>query len=228
MKKNTFVYGLLTGTLFLALTSIASAQNTPILVGILDMPAVVQQHPIIADQVPLLQDSLRKEALAMQQVQQSAKADMDKLKDSFKIGSDEYEQNLAPIRDRVRQAEAAFQEKQSSMEADMAKLQYQVLQDVRAAIEVVAAQKGIIVVLPRVKVANDSVSDEIKFIQEMTSNVVIWHRNECEITKDVLAALSQKVGTPKTKGGALGNISGGLTPNAPAAAPANPAAPIAR
>ncbi|MDO5579642.1 MAG: OmpH family outer membrane protein [Planctomycetia bacterium] len=189
----------------------AQAQQVSLLIGIVDLPSVLQKHPIIVDQVSLIQQSFQKEKLEFTRFEQDCQKRVAALAQEHKIGTPEYEAAISPIREELRQKERGFLEKQQKIQAEATKLQFKAVQDVRTAIETVAAQKGIITVLQKFKVNRKNVSEEIAALQEM-DNLVVWNRPECEITQDVIAVLAQMVGTPK--GNPLGAISNQAQPQA--------------
>lgn len=195
-------------SLFVMISTV-QAQQVSLLIGIVDLPSVLQKHPIIVDQVSLIQQSFQKEKLEFTRFEQECQKRVAALAQEHKIGTPEYEAAISPIREELRQKERGFLEKQQKIQTEATKLQFKAVQDVRTAIESVAVQKGIIAVLQKFKVNRKNVSEEIAALQEM-DNLVVWNRPECEITQDVIAVLAQMVGTPK--GNPLGAISNQAAP----------------
>ncbi len=190
-------------------------QQQAVLIGVVDLPSVFQKHPLIADNLRLIQEDVQKDSIELAKARQAAQKQLDALKQQFKIGSDEYNNQLRPIQESLQNKERSLQEKQTKIKLDVAKIQYKVYQDVKAAIEHIAYQKGIVAVFIKISIHQKDVMEELIALQELEANTIVWNRPECNITNDVLAVLAQTVGVPKNNSGsALNNISGqmGQTP----------------
>lgn len=209
MKRIRFILT----TLFI-LTMVISAQaqqqqQTPLIIGVVDLPAVFQKHPLMADNIRLIQEDIQKDSIELAKARQAAQKQLESLKQQFKIGSDEYNNQLRPIQDDLQAKERALQEKQTKIKLDVAKIQYKVYQDVRVIIENISLQKGIVAVFIKISIHQKDVMEELVALQELEANSIVWSRPQCDITNDVLAMLAQTVGVPKNNtSGALNNISG--------------------
>lgn len=204
------------GLLFFVSNSMVSAQQVNLLIGVLDTLSVIQKHPIVVDQISLIEQSFQKEVLEFKKFQQSCAKKAEEIGNTYKIGTSEYDEQLRPLRDQLRNAEIQMQEKQSKLSQEVNKLQFKVYSDIQEAVQTVCQQKGIIVVFTKIKTPRKGISEEMATVRDADSNLVVWNRPECDITQDVIATLGQRVGVPKTApGGALSGISGSLTPSGP-------------
>lgn len=205
-------------SLFFVLNSMVSAQQAPILVGVLDTMSVIQKHPIVTDQVSLMEQSFQKEVLEFQKFQQAATKKAEEISNTYKIGTAEYDEQLRPLRDQVRNTEIQLQEKQAKLAQELNKLRFKIHSDIQECVQAVCQQKGILIVFTKIKTPRKGISEEMAVVRDADSNFVMWNRPECDITQDVIAALAQRVGVSKTTpGGALSNLSGNLTPSGPRA-----------
>lgn len=213
------------------------AQQRPLLIGVVDMPSVIQSHPITVDEVPLIRDAFQKDQLEAKKYEQSCQKQVDQIKQQFKYGTPQFEEAVRPIKEGLRKAEIQLQDKQSEVMNQVNQLQYRVYTDIQKAVQQVTTQKGILIVHTKIKLDRNGVAEEVAAVQEADANpTLVWNHPACDITEDVKAALLQITGAPKnTAAGALGNISGQLqasqpTQNQPAAqaAPQNALAPAAR
>lgn len=193
------------------------AQQQSLIVGVINLPEVLQKHPAMVDEMKMLRDSFEKDAKDVVLFRQNLMKKAEELKTAFRIGTDEYEAQLRPIRDQLREVESQLQEKQNKIQGQVNKLQYRAYVDIMKAIEYVAGQRGIVVVHLRLKLDRANISEEVAALQEADANTVVWARPECDITNDVITVLAQMVGVPKTgASGVLSGFSGGLTPSSPA------------
>jgi len=218
VKKFSFfaLLGLLTLSASV-LTAQQAQQQRALLIGVVDMPAIIQSHPITVDEVPLLRDSFQKERIEAQKYEQSCQKQVDQIKQQFKYGTPQFEEAVRPIKEGLREAEIQLQDKQAEVMAQVSKLQYQVYTDIQKAVQQVAEKKGILIVHTKIKLDREGVAEEVAAVQEADANpTLVWNHPACDITEDVKAALAQIAGTPKsTAGGALGNITGQLQASAP-------------
>ncbi|MDO4586173.1 MAG: OmpH family outer membrane protein [Planctomycetia bacterium] len=191
-------------------------QRSPLLVAVIDVQSVLQNHPAITDEIPILQQQFQKEVAKASQIEQNCQKNVEKLQTEYKIGSPEYENALRPIRDQLRNLEVELQEKQTGYLNQISKIRYKVFMDVQSAIQEVAVQSGILVVHLKLKMDRTNVSEEVATLQEADNNVVVWNHPKCDITEMVKNQLAQNVGTPKTKaGGPLENMAGNIRPSGP-------------
>lgn len=192
-----------------------------LLIGVVDMPGVIQSHPITIDEVPLLRDSFQKDQLEAKKYEQSCQKQVDQIKQQFKYGTPQFEEAVRPIKDGLRQAEIQLQDKQAKVMNQVNQLQYKVYTDIQKAVQQVATEKGILIVHTKIKLDRKGVAEEVAAVQEADANpTLVWNHPACDITEDVKAALVKIAGTPKnTAGGALGNISGQLQASGPTAQP---------
>lgn len=225
MKRIHFILAtlfILTMTVCVQAQQQQQQQQAPLIIGVVDLPAVFQKHPLMADNIRLIQEDIQKDSIELAKARQAAQKQLESLKQQFKIGSDEYNNQLRPIQDALQAKERALQEKQSKIKLDVAKIQYKVYQDVRAIIENISLQKGIVAVFIKISIHQKDVMEELITLQELEANTIVWSRPQCDITNDVLALLAQTVGVPKsTSGGALNNISGQVGSQNQSPAPGN-------
>lgn len=207
------------------------AQQRALLIGVVDMPSVIQSHPITIDEVPLIRDAFQKDQLEAKKYEQSCQKQVDQIKQQFKYGTPQFEEAVRPLKEGLRKAEIQLQDKQAEVMNQVNQLQYRVYTDIQKAVQQVATEKGILIVHTKIKLDRNGVAEEVAAVQEADANpTLVWNHPACDITEDVKAALLKITGAPKnTASGALGNISGQLqasqpTQNQPAAQPAAPAA----
>ena len=202
-----------------------------LLVGVVDLRAVLQTHPVIADQIPALSLQLQEEQVALNKAREKADQDVAKLQKEYNLtfGSPEFEEKVGGVRKEFSDAEFKAREVQNRLVAERTQLLFKAYEDLQKAIETVAKQNGIIIVHSKIKIAvpeNASVSKEVVALEEADQNTIIWNRPECDITEQVKAQLATIAGTPKTtapaNGGSLNNLgSQAMNARSNAAAPAN-------
>jgi Skp family chaperone for outer membrane proteins len=217
------------------------ARQTNLLVGVIDMRAVLERHPGVADQMPALIKSLQAEEQKLMKARQDADKEVAGVQAEFEVGSQEYTDRVNAIRKQLADAGFEAQGAQDAIVAERTKILYQAYVDVQAAIKTVALQNGILIVHSKIKFdAAGKIPEEVVALQEADQNPIVWHRPECDVTDAVIKQLAAKVGEPKTKTGAsaqspLSNLgqqamqTAGGASNAPAAprAAAPSAAPSA-
>ena len=145
----------------------APAKSPALIVAVVDLPALIKAHPVTADEVPMLQEQFKKEALEAQKTQQNYQKEMEKVTHEYNIGTPQFEEAVRPIKEGMRQLEAQMQDKQAEMQNRLVPLQAGISEELAAV---------------READANGS---------------LVWNRPECDITEDVKAVLSQIAGTPK-------------------------------
>ncbi len=216
MKKFYLVMTLLMVSFFNIHQNV-NAQDQPLLIGILDIQSVIGKHPLLADNLPVIQKSVKADLIDYNKFKVECQKQANELKQQYKLDSPEYETHMKAIQDQLLQREKGLQEKEIKIRTEIAKIQFKAFSDVKAIIEEVALQKGILAVFMYNKVQNNTVSAETQFIEEMKSNLVLWYRTECDITAAVTAAMAAKLGLPKTPEGqgALNGISSQLGAPAP-------------
>ncbi len=235
MKKTLVIA--LCGLFSLFATGLFAQQAQPqrsaaLLIGVVDLPRVLQAHPIASDEAPVLRDAFMKEQAEFQRYQQSCQKQADQILQQYKLGTPQYEEALQPIKEGLRQAEIQLQDKQAQVSAQMTQLQYQVYTDVQKALQQVATQKSLLIVFTKIKLDRDGVAEELAALQEADTNQLIaWNHPACDITEDVKTALAQIAGTPKNTASPespLSNISGQIQAVANQPAENNPQAAAAR
>ena len=227
--KNSYWFSLVSVLFVLAFAASVSAQQPasqqprqqPLWIAVVDMPSVIKAHPVTVDEIPLIQQAFQKDVLEAQKYEQSCQKQVEQIKQQFKYGSPQFEEAVKPIKEGLRQAQVQLQDKQSEVMTEANKLQYKVYSDIQQAVKQVAEQKGIVIVHTKIKLDRQGVAEEVVAVQEADANsMLVWNHPGIDITEDVKKALVQIAGTPKNSaGGALGNITGQLQANAPAAAP---------
>lgn len=176
------------------------AQQAALLVGVIDMRAVLQNHPIVADEIPGLGQQLQAMQADLVAKSRDAQKQIEGIQQQYKIGSPEFEERIAPLRQQMREAEAQAQEKQQMLVAERTQMMYRVYKDVQAAVDAVARQRGVIIVHSKIKYSRDAnVSEEVVALEEANQNPIVWNREECDITEAVKAQLAATVGAPKTQ-----------------------------
>lgn len=174
------------------------AKSPAIIVAVVDLPSLIKAHPVTVDEVPMLQEQFKKEALEAQKTQQNYQKEMEKVTREYNIGTPQFEEAVRPIKEGMRQLEAQMQDKQADMQNRLVPLQYKVYSDIQKAVEKVAYEKRAYIVHAKVKVDRTGMSEELAAVKEADANgTLVWNRPECDITEEVKAALVQIAGTPK-------------------------------
>jgi Skp family chaperone for outer membrane proteins len=218
----------------------AAAQQTAprnLLVAVIDMRAVLERHPGVADKMPALVERLKAEEQKLMQARQAADKEIAGVQAEFEVGSQEYTDRVNNIRKNLSDASFEAQGAQDAIIAERTKILYQAYVDVQDAIKTVAQANGVLIVHSKIKFeAAGKVPEEVAALQEADSNPIVWNRPECDITEAVIKQLAAKIGEPTAKApaqGALSNLgqqamqAAGSAPSAgtPRAAAPNAAAP---
>lgn len=181
----------------------AQPTRQPILVGVIDMRAVLERHPGVADKMPALVQRLQGEEQKLMQARQAADKEIAGVQAEFEVGSQDYADRTRAIREKLTNASFEAQEAQEAIVAERTKILYQAYVDVQEAIKTVAQQKGVLIVHSKIKFdAAGKVPEEVVALQEADQNPIVWNRPECDITDAVIKQLAAKVGAPKTQTGA--------------------------
>lgn len=205
--------------------------NKSLLVGVVDLRAVLQNHPVVAEEIPALNAKLQQEQVALAKAKQEADqkiADMQQKYD-FKYGTPEFEEQIGSIRKEFSDAEFKANEASQKVVAQRTQLLFKAYKDLQTAIQTVAVKNGIIIVHSKVKISapqNSNISEEVLALEEADQNTIVWNRPECDITEAVKQQLAAAVGTPSqaSEGDSpLANL-GGQAMNAANGAAARPAA----
>lgn len=171
-----------------------------LLVGVIDMRAVLEQHPGVAEQMPALIKRLEDEEKKLMAARQEADKQIAGVQAEFEVGSQEYTERIRAIRAKFTDAGFGAQGAQEAIVAERTKILFQAYTDVQEAIKTVALQHGILIVHSKIKLdAAGKVPEEIATLQEADQNPIVWNRPECDITDAVIKQLAAKVGTPKTQ-----------------------------
>lgn len=205
-----------------------------LLVGVVDLRAVLANHPVVTDEIPALTQKLRLEQVEFGKAQQEAQANLEKLQQTYKVGTPEYEDQMGAVRKSLSDAQFKAEEAQQKIVMQRTQLLFRAYKDLQAAIQEVAKLNGILIVHSKVKLNADSeanVSEEFLTLQEADQNTIVWNRPECDITEQVKAQLAKAVGvsTPKKAADAespLANL-GSQAINASQVAPTAPNAQAA-
>ena len=211
-----------------AAASRAAAQPVRnLLVGVIDVRAVIERHPSVADQMPALVKRLQAEEGKLMKARQDADKEIAGVQAEFEVGSQEYTDRTRAAREKFTAAGFEAQEAQEAIVAERTKILYQAYTDVQDAIKTVAQQYGILIVHSKIKFdAAGKVPEEVVALQEADQNPIVWNRPECDITDAVIKQLASKVGEPQTKAApaqtALSNV--GQQAMQAAAAPVAPRA----
>ena len=200
-----------------------------LLVGVVDLRAVLANHPVVTDEIPALTQKLRLEQVEFGKAQQEAQANLEKLQQTYKVGTPEYEDQMGSVRKSLSDAQFKAEEAQQKIVMQRTQLLFRAYKDLQAAIQEVAKQNGILIVHSKVKLNADSeanVSEEFLTLQEADQNTIVWNRPECDITEQVKAQLARSVGVSTQKKAAdaespLANL-GSQAINASQVAPAAP------
>ncbi|MBR4833233.1 MAG: OmpH family outer membrane protein [Thermoguttaceae bacterium] len=178
-------------------------QASPLLVGVIDMRAVLDRHPSVADEMPALIESLKAEDAKLMKMRQEVDKELTGIQAQFEVGSKEYNEQTRAVKERYTNATFQAQEVQDGVVAQRTRLLYQAYVDIQEAIKVVAQQQGLLIVHSKIKFdAAGKVPEEVAALQEADQNPIVWNRPECDITDAVIKQLSAKVGVPKAKAGA--------------------------
>jgi Skp family chaperone for outer membrane proteins len=208
----------------------ANAQAAPrnLLVAVIDMRAVLERHPGVADKMPALVERLKAEEQKLMQARQAADKEVAGVQAEFEVGSPEYTDRVNNIRKRVSDATFEAQGAQDAIISERTKILYQAYVDVQDAIKTVAQANGVLIVHSKIKFeAAGKIPEEVATLQEADSNPIVWNRPECDITEAVIKQLALKVGEPKAKAPAQGALSNLGQQAMQAAAGAPTAAPSA-
>ena len=200
-----------------------------LLVGVVDLRAVLANHPVVTDEIPALTQKLRLEQVEFGKAQQEAQANLEKLQQTYKVGTPEYEDQMGAVRKSLSDAQFKAEEAQQKIVMQRTQLLFRAYKDLQAAIQEVAKLNGILIVHSKVKLNADSeanVSEEFLTLQEADQNTIVWNRPECDITEQVKAQLARSVGVSTQKKAAdaespLANL-GSQAINASQVAPAAP------
>ena len=188
----------------------AAAQTAPrnLLVAVIDMRAVLESHPGVADQMPALVERLKAEEQKLMQARQAADKEVAGVQAEFEVGSPEYTERVNAIRKKVSDATFEAQGAQDAIISERTKILYQAYVDVQNAIKTVAQANGVLIVHSKIKFdASGKVPEEVAALQEADSNPIVWNRPECDITEAVIEQLTKNVGKPKTQAPAQGALS---------------------
>ena len=139
----------------------APAKSPALIVAVVDLPALIKAHPVTADEVPMLQEQFKKEALEAQKTQQNYQKEMEKVTHEYNIGTPQFEEAVRPIKEGMRQLEAQMQDKQAEMQNRLVPLQYKVYSDIQKAVEKVAYEKRAYIVHAKVSVDRAGISEEL-------------------------------------------------------------------
>ncbi|MBR4752982.1 MAG: OmpH family outer membrane protein [Thermoguttaceae bacterium] len=185
-----------------------------LLVGVVDLRAVLQNHPTIVDEIPALTMQMQEEQVALSKAKDDADKNVARLQKEYNslIGSPEFEDKVGVVRKEFSDAEFKAFEAQKKLVAKRTQLLFKAYEDLQQAIETVAKQNGIIIVHSKVKLAvpdNASVSREAVALEEADQNTIVWNHPACDITEQVKAQLAVIAGTPKQNaesGASLDNL----------------------
>ena len=182
----------------------AAAQRAPqrnLLVGVVDLRAVLSNHPIVADQIPELTQKLQMVQIEFTKAQQEAQERLNKLQQAYKVGTPEYDEQMGAIRKELSDAQFKAEDAQQKVVMERTQLLFRAYKDLQAAIQEVAKQNGVLIVHSKVKITADpdaNVSEEFLTLQEADQNTIVWNRPECDITEQVKSQLEAAVGAPKS------------------------------
>lgn len=202
-----------------------------LLVGVVDLRAVLEIHPTIADEIPAITMQIEEERIALSKAKDDADRRVASLQKEYNnlIGTPEFEDKVSVVRKDFSDAEFKAFEVQKKLVAKRTQLLFKAYEDLQQAIEVVAKQNGIIVVHSKVKIPvpeNPRVSREEVALAEADQNTIVWNHPACDITDQVKAQIVSIAGVPKQSAGAGGSLDnlGAQAMNARANAVAAPAA----
>ncbi len=178
----------------------SAAAKRNLLVGVVDLRAVLSNHPIVVDEIPALTQKLQMEQIEFAKAQQEAQEQLNKLQQTYKVGSPEYDQQMGAIRKNLSDAQFKAEDAQQKVVMQRTQLLFRAYKDLQAAIQEVAKQNGVLIVHSKVKITAEpdaNVSEEFITLQEADQNTIVWNRPECDITEQVKAQLAAAVGAPK-------------------------------
>ena len=173
-----------------------------LLVGVVDLRAVLANHPVVTDEIPALTQKLRLEQVEFGKAQQEAQANLEKLQQTYKVGTPEYEDQMGAVRKSLSDAQFKAEEARQKIVMQRTQLLFRAYKDLQAAMQEVAKLNGILIVHSKVKLNADSeanVSEEFLTLQEADQNTIVWNRPECDITEQVKAQLAKAVGVSSPK-----------------------------
>ena len=183
----------------------AAAKKRAIIVAVVDLPSLIKTHPVTVDEVPMLQEEFKKDAIEAQKKQQDYQKEMEKITKEYNIGTPQFEEAVRPIKDGMRELEAQMQDKQAAMQNRLVPLQYKVYADIQKAVDIVARDRGAVIVHAKVKIDRTGMSEELAAVKEADANgTLVWNREECDITNQVQEVLTKIAGAPK--GGDAGSL----------------------
>ncbi|MBP5621606.1 MAG: OmpH family outer membrane protein [Thermoguttaceae bacterium] len=177
-----------------------------LLVGVVDLRAVLQNHPTIVDEIPAITMQMQEEQVELSKAKDEADRKVANLQKEFNgmVGTPEFEDKVGVVRKEFSDAEYKAFEAQKKLVAKRTQLLFKAYEDLQQAIETVAIQNGVIIVHSKVKLAvpdNASVSREAVALEEADQNTIVWNRPECDITEQVKAQLAIIAGSPKQNAG---------------------------
>ena len=76
-----------------------------LLVGVVDLRAILSIHPIVADQIPALTQKVQMEQVEFSKIGQDAQEKINKLQQTYKVGTPEYDEQMAVIRKSLSDAQ---------------------------------------------------------------------------------------------------------------------------
>ncbi|MGI5832517.1 MAG: OmpH family outer membrane protein [Thermoguttaceae bacterium] len=203
----------------------AQTKTRALIIAVVDLPSLIKAHPVTTDEVPMLQEQFKKEALEAQKAQQDFQKQMESVTREYNIGTPQFEEAVRPIKEGMRQLEAQMQDKQAEMQNRLVPLQYKVYSDIQEAVKKVAYEKGVIIVHAKVTVDRTGMSEELAAVKEADANgTLVWNRPECDITEDVKATLVQVAGAAKRGSDSLNSLAAQAADAAKTPAPQRPAA----
>ncbi len=210
----------------------AATAKPNLLVGVIDLRAVVSNHPIIADNLPELGRQMQALEVEVAKAQQEAQDKLNKLQQELKAGTDEYNEQMNLIRKNLTDVQFKAQDAQEKLIVQRTQYLFKAYKDIQSAVRAVALQNGILIVHTKIKVTpaeNANVPEEVVALQEADNNTIVWNRPECDITEQVKQALAATVGAPKQQApeSPLSNLGGQALSAAQAAPAQNTAAPAA-
>ncbi len=176
-----------------------------LLVGVVDLRAILQNHPTIVDEIPAITMQMQEEQAALSKAKDEADRDVANLQKEYNnlIGTPEFEDKVGVVRKAFSDAEYKAVEVQRKLVAKRTQLLFKAYEDLQKAIEIVAKQNGVIIVHSKVKIAvpdNANVSREAVALEEADQNTIVWNHPACDITEQVKAQLAVIAGSPKQGG----------------------------
>lgn len=171
-----------------------------LLVGVVDLRSVLQNHPVIAEEIPALGMELQKAQVELANAKEVADKKVAQLQQEFNlvVGTPEFEDKIGDVRKEFSDEEFKAREVQQKLVAKRTQLLFKAYQDLQTAITAVAKQNGIIIVHSKIKIAvpeNAAVSREALALEEADQNTIVWNRPECDITELVKAQLAAMTGS---------------------------------